>query len=108
MQRVTIPNAQGESQNSLASLLDKCTNELLSVLLEDLIDLVENRVNVFTERLVTLSNAGRLGRSFVYLFGPTLGVLLPASLLCAHVWNLHVHVTAQNSTLVGSTGAGSL
>lgn len=108
MLRATIPGGQGESRKSLASLLHESPNELFRVLFQDLIDLIEDRVNVFTERLMTLSNVGRLGRSFVGFFGPTLGVLLPASLLCAHLWNLHVHIAAQNSTLVGSTGAGSL
>lgn len=108
MQRATIPGGQGEPRKSLASLLYECPNELFRVLFEDLIDLIEYRVNVFAQRLMTLSNVGRLGRSFVDLFGPTLGVLLPASLLCAHVWNLHVPIAAQISTLVGSTGAGSL
>ena len=43
---------------SLAALLDERSDELLGVGLEDLVDLVEDRVDVVVERLLALGDVG--------------------------------------------------
>src|SRR5690242_5016562 len=80
--------AGGSPAPLLAALLDEGLHEVLGVGLEDVVDLVEDRVDVVVESLLALRDIG-LGRDLGDLLG--LARLARLLLLLGHAFTLAVH-----------------